>query len=60
MIQEGIQNRELRPIKPYVAMLTILSSVRGLEFWHRSGKRISPQELEDNMVNLLINGLKKN
>jgi AcrR family transcriptional regulator len=60
IIQDGIQVRELRPVAPYVAMLTILSSVRGLEFWHRSGKRLSPQELEDHMVNLLINGLKKN
>jgi hypothetical protein len=38
-------------------MLTILSSVRGLEFWHRSGKNVSQQEIEDNMVNHLINGL---
>jgi xanthine dehydrogenase molybdopterin-binding subunit B len=47
----------MKPIMPYVAMLTILSSVRGLEFWHRSGKKVSPQEIEDNMVNHLINGL---
>ena len=60
IIQEGIRLRELRPVMPYVAMLTILSSVRGLEFWHRSNKRISPQEIEDNMVNYLIYGLKKN
>jgi len=59
MIDEGIRNKEMRPVIPYVAVLTILSSVRGLEFWHRSGKSISPQEMEDNMVNYLINGLKK-
>jgi len=60
IIEEGIRNKEMKPVLPYVAMLTILSSVRGLEFWHRSGKRISQQDLEDNMVNHLINGLKKN
>jgi Transcriptional regulator len=60
IIDAGIRNKEMKPVMPYVAMLTILSSVRGLEFWHRSGKKISPQELEDNMVNHLINGLKKN
>lgn len=60
IIHDGVRNKELRPIMPYVAMLTILSSVRGLEFWHRSNKKISPQELEDNMVNYLIYGLKKN
>jgi TetR/AcrR family transcriptional regulator, cholesterol catabolism regulator len=60
IIEEGIRNKEMQPVLPYVAMLTILSSVRGLEFWHRSGKRITPQALEDNMVNHLIGGLKKN
>jgi AcrR family transcriptional regulator len=57
IIEEGIKDKEMKPIIPYVAMLTILSSVRGLEFWHRSEKKVSPQEIEDNMVNHLINGL---
>jgi AcrR family transcriptional regulator len=60
IIDEGVRNRELKPVLPYVAMLTILSSVRGLEFWHRSGKKVSAQTMEDNLVNLLIGGLKKN
>jgi AcrR family transcriptional regulator len=59
IIQEGVDSKEMKPVLPYVAMLTILSSVRGLEFWHRSGKKISPQTIEDNMVAFLINGLKK-
>jgi AcrR family transcriptional regulator len=59
MIQSGIENKEMKPVLPYIAMLTILSSVRGLEFWHRSGKKINPQTIEDNMVAFLINGLKK-
>lgn len=59
IIQDGINNKEMRPVMPYVAMLSILSSVRGLEFWHRSAKKISTQVMEDNMVNYLINGLKK-
>jgi TetR/AcrR family transcriptional regulator, cholesterol catabolism regulator len=59
IIEEGIRNKEMKPVIPYVAVLTILSSVRGLEFWHRSGKKITPEQMEDNMVNHLINGLKK-
>ena len=58
IIQQGIDNKEMKPVIPYVAVLTILSSVRGLEFWHRSRQRITPVEMEDNMVNHLINGLK--
>jgi AcrR family transcriptional regulator len=60
IIAEGIAQKELQPVMPYVAMLTILSSVRGLEFWHRSGKNVPAQVIEDNMVSHLIGGLKKN
>ena len=59
LITEGIRNREMKPVHPYVAVLSILSSVRGLEFWHRSTKRLPAAELEDHMVSYLIHGLKK-
>lgn len=59
-IKEGIAEKEIKPILPYVAVLTILSAVRGLEFWHRSQKSYSPEELEENMVAYLIGGLKCN
>jgi AcrR family transcriptional regulator len=57
-ISAGIESKEIKPILPYVAVLTILSAVRGLEFWHRSQKNYSPEELEENMVAYLIGGLK--
>jgi hypothetical protein len=56
-ISEGIAAKEIKPVLPYVAVLTILSAVRGLEFWHRSQKKYTPQELEENMVTYLIGGL---
>lgn len=59
IISEGIEAGEIKPILPYIAVLTILSAVRGLEFWHRSQKNYSPEDLEENMVSYLIGGLKK-
>jgi len=57
LIETGIQKNEIKKINPYVAVLTILSAVRGLEFWQRNKKNISQQELEDDMVNHLLNGI---
>ncbi len=57
IVDHGIRNKEMKPVIPYVAVLTILSAVRGLEFWHRSQKKYSPQQMEDNMVTHLITGL---
>ncbi len=57
LIETGIQKNEIKKINPYVAVLTILSAVRGLEFWQRNKKNISQQVLEDDMVNHLLNGI---
>lgn len=59
IVEAGIQKGELKALMPYVVVLNILSSVRGLEFWQRSAKTHTAQEMEDNMVTHLIGGIKK-
>jgi AcrR family transcriptional regulator len=59
IIEQGIERGEVKQIEPYVAVLTILSAVSGIESWHRGRKTISSEVLENNMVKYLIDGLKK-
>ncbi len=59
IVNRGIKNGEIKNIDPYVAVLTILSAVRGLEFWHRHKKNVGTEVLENDMVNHLLNGLTK-
>lgn len=58
IISSGIKQKQLRKIHPYVAVLTILSAVRGLEGWQRHKKNVTPLQLENDMVDHLLNGLK--
>ena len=58
-IEQGIEKKEIKPVNPYVAVLTILSAVRGLEIWQRNKKNVSLQELENDMVQQLLNGIVK-
>lgn len=58
IVQTGIDNGEIKPLMPYVVVLNILSSVRGLEFWHKSAKTYTATEIEENVVAHLIGGLK--
>lgn len=58
IISSGIKQKELRKIHPYVAVLTILSAVRGLESWQRHKKNVTALQLENDMVDHLLNGLK--
>ncbi len=57
IIAEGIAKKELKKINPYIAALTILSAVRGLESWHRHKNNVSLKELEKDMVQHLLKGL---
>jgi len=57
LVKDGITKKELKNIHPHVAVLTILSAVRGIEFWQRHKNAISAKELEENMVDHLLNGL---
>ncbi|MEO5890971.1 MAG: TetR/AcrR family transcriptional regulator [Ferruginibacter sp.] len=57
LVEAGIEQNEIKKTNPYVAVLTILSAVRGLEFWQRNKKNVSQQVLEDDMVNHLLNGI---
>lgn len=58
IIEHGIQNGEMKQIEPYVAVLTILSAISGIESWHRSRKTVSEKDIEENMAKFLVEGLK--
>lgn len=57
LLQKGITAGELQPVNVSVALFTILSALRWVELWYRPGRGISAQELEDNIMTILLNGL---
>jgi AcrR family transcriptional regulator len=59
IIEEGIQKNEIRRIDASTAVLIMLHAVSGIESWHRSKAKINAEELEDNMLMIMIDGLRK-
>jgi AcrR family transcriptional regulator len=59
IIEDGINTGEIKKIDAPTAVLIILHAITGIESWHRSKQKISAQELEDNMVTILVEGLRK-
>lgn len=59
IIQQGIEQGEINTIDASTAVLILLHAVSGIDSWHRSTHKISGEELEENMVTILIEGLKK-
>jgi TetR/AcrR family transcriptional regulator, cholesterol catabolism regulator len=59
IIAKGVEDEEFIPVNPYIIVLNILSSVRGLEFWHRSRKLVDGPTVENEMVKHLLFGILK-
>ncbi len=58
IIEEGIQKKEIKKIDAATSVLIMLHAVSGIESWHRSTAKISASELEDNMILIMIDGLR--
>ncbi len=59
IIEEGIKNKEIKKIDATTAVLIMFHAISGIESWHRSKQKISGKELEENMIAILVGGLKK-
>lgn len=59
IIKQGITDGELKNHHPQIAALTILSALRGLEFWHKYHGIVKEKLLENNIVQQLLTGIKK-
>lgn len=59
IIEEGIRNKEIKKIDAATVVLIMLHAITGIDSWHRSRQKISAEELEDNMVTIMIEGLRK-
>jgi len=59
LVQTGIDAGTVKALHAHAAVLTILSAVRGIEFWHRNPRNISAENLKEDMIMILMDGLKK-
>ena len=58
IIETGIRNKEIKMIDAPTAVLIILHAISGIESWHRSTQKINAAELTNNMITILVGGLK--
>ncbi|KAA3636778.1 MAG: TetR/AcrR family transcriptional regulator [Bacteroidetes bacterium] len=59
IIQQGMDNHQIRNGDPTIILYTILSSVRWLYDWYRPDRVLTSSELEDSIINILMSGIAK-
>lgn len=58
IIIEGIRKKEIKKIDATTSVLIMLHAISGIESWHRSKQKINGEDLEENMITILVGGLK--
>ena len=59
LLAEGIKAGEFAEVNTSVALFTILSSIRWIEFWWKPQRGISAKELENSIITILLKGIEK-
>lgn len=59
IIDAGIISNEIKKMDSLTAVLTMLHAVSGIESWHHSNSEISGEQLEEEIVRMMIDGLRK-
>ncbi|MBA4140712.1 MAG: TetR/AcrR family transcriptional regulator [Segetibacter sp.] len=60
IIQQGIDQKEIKEIDANTAVLILLNAITSIDQWHRIVHKVSSKELEENIVTILIEGLRNN
>ena len=59
IIETGILNKEIKPVKPDVLMFSMLSTLRSLYLWIPKKGNVKPEELAEILTEILITGINK-
>jgi AcrR family transcriptional regulator len=59
IIEEGDEATTIKRLDVSVILFTLLSSLRWIEYWYNDNRGITPELLEENLINILINGISK-
>jgi AcrR family transcriptional regulator len=60
IIQKGIDQKEIKKLDANTAVLILLNAITSIDQWHRIVHKVSSKELEENIVTILIEGLRNN
>jgi hypothetical protein len=59
IVQQGIDEKTIKAIDANTAVMIFLNGMAAIDQWHRVVHKVDSKQLEENMISILIEGLKK-
>lgn len=59
IVQRGIDEREIKPIDANSIVMISINAIAAVDQWHRIVHKVNSRDLEDNIVTILVDGIRK-
>lgn len=59
IVQQAIDEKEIKPVDANTAVMIFLNAIAAVDQWHRIVHKVNSRQLEENMISILIDGLKQ-
>ena len=58
VVQQGIDQQEIKPIDANTIVMISINAIAAVDQWHRIIHKVNSQDLEDNIVTILVDGIR--
>jgi AcrR family transcriptional regulator len=59
LIQRAMAAGEIKDMHPQIVLYTVFSSLRWIQHWYRAGRTVTPEEIEETLLTILMQGITK-
>lgn len=59
IVQDGIDKKELKPLDANSAVMIFINAIAAIDQWHRIIHKVNSKDLENNIIAILIDGIRK-
>lgn len=59
IVQQGIDAGELKCLDANSAVMVFVNAIAAIDQWHRIVHKVSREDIEENIITILVNGIKK-
>jgi AcrR family transcriptional regulator len=58
IVQQGIDNKEIKPLDANTIVMISINAIGAVDQWHRIVHKVDSQDLENNIVTILVDGIR--
>jgi AcrR family transcriptional regulator len=58
IVQQGIDKNEIKALDANSAVMIFINAIAAIDQWHRIIHKVNSQDLEDNIITILVDGIK--